>query len=37
MECAFTSPVRTEYDMVVLCCAVCSVVSPCQLFSGALM
>ena len=33
MEGAFTSPVRTEYDM--LLCAICSVVCQCQLFCSA--
>ena len=32
VECAFTSSVRTECGMFVMCCAVCSVVCPCQLF-----
>ena len=30
VECAFTSPVRTECGMFL--CSVCSVVCPCQLF-----
>ena len=37
VECAFTSPVRTECGMFVMCCAVCSVVCPCQLFYSAWM
>ena len=32
VECAFTSPVRTECGMFVMYCTVCSVVCPCQLF-----
>ena len=35
VECAFTSPVRTECGMFVI--AVCSVVCPCQLFCSASM
>ena len=37
MECAFTSPVMTEYDMFVMYCTVCTVVCPCQLFCSAWM
>ena len=37
VECTFTSPVRTECGMFVMCCAVCSVVCPCQLFCSAWM
>ena len=32
VECAFTSPVRTECGMFVMYCTVCSVVCPCHLF-----
>ena len=35
VECAFTSPVRTECGMFVM--YVCSVVYPCQLFCSACM
>ena len=41
VECAFTSPVRTEcgifvmYLLLLLLCTVCSVVCPCQLFCSA--
>ena len=35
-ECAFTSPVRTEYGRFVMC-TVCSVVCPCQLICSAWM
>ena len=37
VECAFTSPVRTECGMFVMYCTVCSVVCPCQLFCSAWM
>ena len=37
VECAFTSPVRTECGMFVMCCVVCSVVCQCQLFCSAWM
>ena len=37
VEFAFTSPVRTECGMFVMCCAVCSVVYPFQLFCSAWM
>ena len=37
VECAFTSPVRTECGMFVMCCAVCSVECLCQLFCSAWM
>ena len=32
LECAFTSPVRTECGMFVMCCAVCSALCLCKLF-----
>ena len=37
VECAFTSPVRTECGMFVMCCAVCSVVCLCLLFCSVWM
>ena len=36
VECAFTSPVRTECGMFVMCC-ICSVVCLCQLFCSVWM
>ena len=37
VECGFTSPVKTECGMFVMCCAVCNVVCLCQLFCNAWM